>query len=144
MMCSTWCSSRSSLETRLPLRCLFHPSSMAELFLRRQLLSAQDHPVHHGIYWFSGKASLMLTPHGSHWSSSRSLIRISSLRTSCFLTGREVLWTDSSVTSSSVVTRRRLLLVARTISVLFNVISDYSGVLVGLLGPALYKGGAGA
>ena len=52
---------------------------MAELFLRRQLFSAQDHPVHHGIYWFSGKASLMLTPHGSHWSSSRSLIRISSL-----------------------------------------------------------------
>jgi len=24
---------------------------MAELFLRRQLLSVQDHPVHHGIYW---------------------------------------------------------------------------------------------
>ena len=54
-----------------------------------------------------------------------------------------MLWTDSSVTSSSVVTRRRLLLVARIISILFNVISDYLGVLVGLLGPALYKGGAG-
>ena len=68
-------------------------------------------------------------PPGSRWSSSRSLIQISSLRTSCFLTGREVLWTDSSVTSSSDVTRRRLLLVVRCIYVLFAVIHIIQSLL---------------
>jgi len=63
------------------------------------------------IQW---QGSPMLTSHGSRCNNSRSRSLISSLRTSCFLTGREVLWTDSSVTSSNIVTRkRRPLLVAR-------------------------------
>ena len=53
-------------------------------------------------------------------------------RFGCGLFGRglRLLWTDSSVTSSSDVTRRRLLIVARRIYVLFAVIHIIQSLLV--------------
>ena len=127
-----WCSSSSTRENRRRRPCLFLPSSTARLSLHQLLFFAQGRQAHHRISSSSGKDSQTQMLPGSRWNSSRRLFLISSLR-SCFLTGREVLWTDYSVTSSSDVTRSRLLLVARTLYILMAVIYIMSKLHSGYL-----------
>jgi len=99
----------SSPATSVPLPPVVHGAR----FLHQLRFSALAHLVLRGTCSSSGRVSPMPTRPGSRWSSSRSRSLISSLRTSCFHTGREVLWTCSSATSSNGARRRTHLLVAK-------------------------------